>query len=121
MISQEELKILKNFASRIPPDDAGAHNNLAIVYYNKGLYDEEYYRQKYLKHNNDVRDYFKDRPNDFIEINVSKKEHFKKWFGFFYYVPYAYDSPIENNCRSSISRAIINKFVIFLVCLESRS
>jgi len=40
MISQEELKILKNFASRIPPDDAGAHNNLAIVYYNKGLYDE---------------------------------------------------------------------------------
>ncbi len=40
MISQEELEILKNFASRIPPDDAGAHNNLAIVYYNKSLYDE---------------------------------------------------------------------------------
>ena len=40
MISQEELQILKNFASRIPQDDAGAHNNLAIVYYNKGLYDE---------------------------------------------------------------------------------
>lgn len=40
MISQEELKILKSFASRIPQDDAGAHNNLAIVYYYKGLYDE---------------------------------------------------------------------------------
>ncbi len=40
MISQEELKILKSFAARIPQDDAGAHNNLAIVYYNKGLYDE---------------------------------------------------------------------------------
>jgi len=37
MISQEEFKILKSFAERIPPDDPGAHNNLAIVYYNKGL------------------------------------------------------------------------------------
>jgi len=40
MISPEELRILKSFAERIPPDDSGAHNNLAIVYYNKGLYDE---------------------------------------------------------------------------------
>ncbi len=40
MISPEELKILRSFAERISPDDSGAHNNLAIVYYNKGLYDE---------------------------------------------------------------------------------
>jgi tetratricopeptide (TPR) repeat protein len=40
MITPEELKILKGFAERIPPNDPGAHNNLAIVYYNKGLYDE---------------------------------------------------------------------------------
>jgi len=40
MISQEERKILKSFADRIPPNDPGAHNNLAIVYYNKSLYDE---------------------------------------------------------------------------------
>jgi tetratricopeptide (TPR) repeat protein len=40
MISQEEFKILKNFAGRIPANDPGAHNNLAIVYYNKSLYDE---------------------------------------------------------------------------------
>lgn len=40
MISPEELKILKGFAERIPNNDPGAHNNLAIVYYNKGLYDE---------------------------------------------------------------------------------
>jgi len=40
MISPEELKILKGFAERIPANDPGAHNNLAIVYYNKGLYDE---------------------------------------------------------------------------------
>lgn len=40
MISQEEYKILKSFAQRIPGNDPGAHNNLAVVYYNKGLYDE---------------------------------------------------------------------------------
>lgn len=40
MISREERNILRGFAERIAPDDPGAHNNLAIVYYNKGLYDE---------------------------------------------------------------------------------
>ena len=40
MITSEERNILKSFAQRIPPDDPGAHNNLAIVYFNKGLYDE---------------------------------------------------------------------------------
>lgn len=40
MISQEEYKILKSFAQRIPANDPGAHNNLAVVYFNKGLYDE---------------------------------------------------------------------------------
>lgn len=40
MITPEERDILRGFAERIPPDDPGAHNNLAIVYYNKGLYDE---------------------------------------------------------------------------------
>lgn len=40
MISPEEYKILKSFAQRIPNNDPGAHNNLAVVYYNKGLYDD---------------------------------------------------------------------------------
>uniref|UniRef100_A0A7C4TG58 Tetratricopeptide repeat protein n=1 Tax=candidate division WOR-3 bacterium TaxID=2052148 RepID=A0A7C4TG58_UNCW3 len=40
MISPEEYKILKSFAERIPDNDPGAHNNLAVVYYNKGLYEE---------------------------------------------------------------------------------
>ena len=40
MISPEEQKVLRSFANRIPEDDPGAHNNLAIVYYNKGLYQE---------------------------------------------------------------------------------
>ncbi|MGD9379609.1 MAG: tetratricopeptide repeat protein, partial [candidate division WOR-3 bacterium] len=40
MISPEEQKVLSSFAERIPQADPGAHNNLAIVYYNKGLYQE---------------------------------------------------------------------------------
>ena len=40
MISPEERKVLSSFAGRIPQADPGAHNNLAIVYYNKGLYKE---------------------------------------------------------------------------------
>ncbi|MGB9720243.1 MAG: tetratricopeptide repeat protein [bacterium] len=40
MISPEEYKVLKSFAERIPDNDPGAHNNLAVVYFNKGLYEE---------------------------------------------------------------------------------
>jgi tetratricopeptide (TPR) repeat protein len=40
MISPEEHRVLSSFAERIPQADPGAHNNLAIVYYNKGLYRE---------------------------------------------------------------------------------
>ncbi len=38
--SQEEVKILKSFAKRIDPNDPAAHNNLAVVYFNRGLFDE---------------------------------------------------------------------------------
>ncbi|MEN3046470.1 MAG: tetratricopeptide repeat protein [Candidatus Hydrothermales bacterium] len=38
--TQEEIKILRSFASRIDPNDPAAHNNLAVVYFNRGLYDE---------------------------------------------------------------------------------
>ncbi|MBE0433594.1 tetratricopeptide repeat protein [candidate division WOR-3 bacterium] len=40
MISPDEQKVLSSFAERIPANDPGAHNNLAIIYYNKGLYRE---------------------------------------------------------------------------------
>ncbi|UCF71373.1 MAG: tetratricopeptide repeat protein [candidate division WOR-3 bacterium] len=40
MISPDEQRVLINVAEKIPPDDPGAHNNLAIVFYNKGLYQE---------------------------------------------------------------------------------
>ena len=35
-----DLEILHSLSRRINPNDAGAHNNLGVVYYNKGLYDE---------------------------------------------------------------------------------
>jgi cellulose synthase operon protein C len=38
--SQRDLEILRALAGRIDPNDAGAHNNLGVVYYNKGLFDE---------------------------------------------------------------------------------
>jgi tetratricopeptide (TPR) repeat protein len=38
--SQRDLEILRGLARRINPNDAGAHNNLGVVYYNKGLYED---------------------------------------------------------------------------------
>ena len=47
-----------------------------------GLYDEHYYKQIYSKHIEDVREYFKSRPDDLIEINVSRKNDFKTLVSF---------------------------------------
>src|SRR5450759_3707701 len=38
--SERDRDVLKSFARRIDPSDAGAHNNLGVLYYNKGLYEE---------------------------------------------------------------------------------
>ena len=38
--SIRDLEILRSLARRINPKDPGAHNNLGVVYYNKGLYEE---------------------------------------------------------------------------------
>ncbi|MEO5511240.1 MAG: tetratricopeptide repeat protein, partial [Longimicrobiales bacterium] len=38
--SARDLEILRGLAKRINPHDPGAHNNLGVVYYNKGLYAE---------------------------------------------------------------------------------
>ena len=38
--SARDMEILRSLAKRINPHDAGAHNNLGVVYYNKGLYAE---------------------------------------------------------------------------------
>lgn len=40
------------------------------------LYDEVSYKKKYLAHIEDCRAYFKERPNDFLEINVGNEKDF---------------------------------------------
>ena len=40
LTSERDRDVLRSFARRIDPSDAGAHNNLGVLYYNKGLYDE---------------------------------------------------------------------------------
>src|SRR5215208_5086611 len=40
LTSQRDRDVLRSFARRIDPSDAGAHNNLGVLYYNKGLYEE---------------------------------------------------------------------------------
>ncbi|MDQ3426853.1 MAG: tetratricopeptide repeat protein, partial [Gemmatimonadota bacterium] len=40
MLSERDLAVLRSFARRIDPSDAGAHNNLGVLYYQKGLIEE---------------------------------------------------------------------------------
>ena len=39
-LSARDREVLRSFARRIDPSDAGAHNNLGVLYYSKGLYEE---------------------------------------------------------------------------------
>jgi tetratricopeptide (TPR) repeat protein len=39
-ISERDRDILRSFARRIDGSDAGAHNNLGVLYYNKGMYED---------------------------------------------------------------------------------
>ena len=40
VLSERDLAVLRSFARRIDPSDAGAHNNLGVLYYQKGLIQE---------------------------------------------------------------------------------
>lgn len=40
LVSERDHEVLRSFARRIDSSDAGAHNNLGVLYYNKGLYEE---------------------------------------------------------------------------------
>ena len=40
VLSERDLAVLRSFAGRIDPSDAGAHNNLGVLYYQKGLVEE---------------------------------------------------------------------------------
>ena len=39
-LSDRDLAVLRSFARRIDPSDAGAHNNLGVLYYQKGLVED---------------------------------------------------------------------------------
>jgi tetratricopeptide (TPR) repeat protein len=39
-ISERDREVLRGFARRIDPADAGAHNNLGVLYFTKGLFEE---------------------------------------------------------------------------------
>ncbi|MDX1675366.1 MAG: tetratricopeptide repeat protein, partial [Longimicrobiales bacterium] len=39
-MSRRDEEILRSLADRIDPEDAGAHNNLGVVFYQKGLIDD---------------------------------------------------------------------------------
>src|ERR671918_2053215 len=40
LTAERDREVLRSFARRIDPSDAGAHNNLGVLYYNKGLFEE---------------------------------------------------------------------------------
>ena len=40
LTSERDRDVLRSFSRRIDPSDAGAHNNLGVLYYHKGLYEE---------------------------------------------------------------------------------
>src|SRR5689334_24768003 len=40
LTSHRDRDVLRSFAQRIDPSDARAHNNLGVLYFNKGLYEE---------------------------------------------------------------------------------
>ena len=42
------------------------------------LYDESTYKDHYVRNNNEKRSYFKDRPNDFLELNLAISEDFQR-------------------------------------------
>jgi hypothetical protein len=51
---------------------------LKILYPNSTLFDESYYKNCYLEHNKEVRDYFKNRPEDLLVLNVAEKNSYQK-------------------------------------------
>jgi hypothetical protein len=49
-----------------------------MLYPNMEFLEEKPYKKTYLDHNADVREYFKDRPNDLLELNVADPDSYQK-------------------------------------------
>jgi hypothetical protein len=65
-------------------------------YPNVPMYDENKYKQRYINHIEDVRAYFTGRPDDFIEINIARKEDFRRLCSFLGITTTIEDFPWEN-------------------------
>lgn len=87
---QFHTKVFSSDASRPPNEEdlksatycykGYAFEVLTLLYdYPKtALYDEHAYKEHYMRDNDEKRNYFKNRPDDFIEINLSVKEDFQR-------------------------------------------
>jgi len=42
------------------------------------LYNADYYKNKYLTHNKEVKEYFENRPQDFLVLNIAEKNSYQK-------------------------------------------
>lgn len=58
------------------------YDNMTFTFGNEDYYNEARYTQIYNNHNNDVLDYFKNRPDDLLVINVSEKESYIRFCNF---------------------------------------
>lgn len=63
---------------------------------NDNPYDKEKLVSQYVNYNQEVRDFFKDKPSQFIEINVSKSEDYFRLCKFLNKKPIGNDFPWEN-------------------------
>jgi len=73
------LKSCKNqFNQRLAEKRPDAANQLFLDLYDTIIFDEEKFKHSYKKFTDDALEYFKDRPNDLLVINVSKGEGWEK-------------------------------------------
>lgn len=65
----------------------------------KTLYDRDLYIRSYEEHNRNVLDYFKNRPEDLLVINVAKADAMEKLLAFLGYSYAGQDMPHANSSR----------------------
>lgn len=62
----------KQFNQRHAATQSTAHKQLFIDLYGTDVFDPDMFQEGYEKYTNDVIDYFKDRPNDLLIMNIAK-------------------------------------------------